>query len=54
VDLDPEDVEGLVTALRKGLAADQQDSEPPALAADLRVDDDGGVHLDAEPKEESD
>jgi hypothetical protein len=54
VDLDPEDVEGLVTALRKGLAADLQDPDPPGLAADLRVDDDGGVHLDAEPEEESD
>ncbi|GAB7095144.1 hypothetical protein JCM30237_22970 [Halolamina litorea] len=48
VDLNPEDVEGLVTALRKGLAADLEEPNPPALAADLRVDDDGGIHLDAE------
>ena len=53
VDLDPEDVEGLVTALRKGLAADLDDPEPSALAADLRVDDDGAVHLDAEPEEDA-
>ena len=52
VDLDPDDVEGLVTALRRGLASDLDDPDPPALAADLRVDDDGGVHLDAEPEAE--
>ena len=52
VDLDPDDVQGLVTALRKGLAADLEEPRQPALAADLRVDDDGGIHLDAEPAEE--
>lgn len=49
VDLDPDDVEGLVTALRRGLASDLEDPDPSSLAADLRVDDDGGVHVDAEP-----
>lgn len=56
VDLDPEDVEGLVAALRRGLATELEDREAaaaPSIAADVDLDDDAGIHLEAEPVEDA-
>lgn len=51
VDLDPEDLEGLVASLRRGLAADMDDGgeSAPRLQADVSVGDDGDVRLEAQP-----
>ena len=55
VGLEPEDVEGLVTALRRGLATELDepaDATMPSIAADVDLDDDAGIHLEATPENE--
>jgi len=57
VDVDPEDVGGLVAALRRGLASELEESETPtapSIAADVDIDDEAGIHVEAEPVDDED